>query len=201
MRDENLDRILPDIKAVARSVAFKWPTITTAEDLVNDLALHFLEREGSLEKLAGMEVGERRASLTRVGHQICAAMRADFEVFSGQYRYSVDEVKQALSKGALKGQDSYNVQASDIIPALQELDKKNPEQAQVLARRYLQGVKIERGAEESLLRRAEDNLALLMNKSNVTEDYEYDNGGRYRNNRQAINQVDLDYDGEGRFDE
>lgn len=201
MRDENLDRILPDIKSVARSVAFKWPTITTAEDLVNDLALHFLEREGSLEKLAGMEVGERRASLTRVGHQICAAMRADFEVFSGQYRYSVDDVKEALAKGALKGQDSYNVQASDVLPAMMDLNKKNPEQAQAVAIRYLQNISPKEDGPKKVLSRGIENLTLLMNKSNVTEDYEYDNGGRYRNNRQAINQVDLDYDGEGRFDE
>lgn len=198
---DRLQALLPDIRTAARTVAYKWPTVTTSEDMTQDLVLHFIERKGSAIKLSEMEVGERRAALVRVGHQLAAAMRDDFEVFSGQYRYSVDDVKAGLSKGALKGKDSLNVQSGDLVQALVALNKKNPEQGQAIVARYLNEVRPQSGADKMVLSRGIENLTRLMNRADISEEYDYENGGRFRNNRSAISQVDLDYDGEARFDD
>jgi hypothetical protein len=193
-----LQSVLPDIKAAGRTVAYKWPTITTAEDMTHDLVLHFIERKGSLEKLSEMEPGERRASLIRVGHQLAAALRDDFEVFSGQYRYSVDDVKEGLRKGALKGKDSFNVQSGDVVQALVALNKKNPQQAQAVVSRYLHSRKPDNEQARSVLRRAEDNLTRLMNRGEISEEYDHRNGGRTRphvNNAESIGVGEFHYEG------
>lgn len=197
-----IDQLAPDIKAAARTVAYKWPTITTEEDMAQELALHFLERDGSLQKLLSMEVGERRASLVRVGHQIAAAERDDFEVFSGQYRYSVEDVKRALAKGVLQGKSTFDVQAGDIVDAVEQLREKTPQYLNALVSRYVHGIIPDRkGKGKDTLNHAVEALTLLMNRGVLTEEYEYENGGRHRSSRDGLSQADLDYDGEDRFDE
>jgi len=196
--DDHLRQILPAIKRAANTVAYRWPGTVTPDELFQSLCVHFLERKGSLAKLAGMVPGERDASLTRVGHQIASEARDDYEQFSGQYVYSVDEVRKMLEKGKLDGQlEGYIAATADLLLGFDQLSAQYREALQL---RYVEGLpfpKDKRG--ENALLRAVDELTIQMNRIRISDNREYRNGGRKRQsvpNIEALAQSELDYDGE-----
>jgi hypothetical protein len=197
-----IETVLPDIRKAAKRVAGRWPQVVTEEDMVQTLSLHFLEREGSLEALIKLTADKRLGRLIGIGHDLASGQRDDLDVFSGQFTYSVDEVRRLLDRGALEGQlDGYNAATADVETAYGELQVKNEGHAKALYSMYvLRVVPENRSPEHQVLLRAVDSLTLHMNRVSRSARYEFSNGGRFRNNRQAINQGDLDYDGEGRFD-
>lgn len=196
----NIDELIPDIKAASKTVAFKWPSVTTEDDMVGLITLRLLKTPASIDKLVEMEVDKRRSSLARVGHQIASGERDDYEVFSGKYLYSVDDVKKLLSAGAIDGSDdSFRVTGMDILNGMIALEKKNPGHSKAIVDRYANRIQPQ-GKNKMLLSRAIESLTVLMNRASMTKDYDFNNGGRHRNNRQAVNEGDLNYDGEPRFD-
>jgi hypothetical protein len=198
----DIETVLPDIRRAAKRVAGRWPQVVTEEDMVQTLSLHFLEAPGALEALINLPSAKRLGRLIGIGHDKASGQRDDLEVFSGQFTYSVDEVRRLLDRGSLEGQlDGYNAATADIETAYGELQVKNEGHAKALYSRYvLQVVPDRDGPEKDVLSRAVDSLTLHMNRVSRSARYEFSNGGRFRNNRQAINQGDLDYEGEGRFD-
>lgn len=196
--DDHLRKILPAIKRAANTVAYRWPGAVTADEMVQSLCVHFLERKGSLAKLAGMVSGERDASLNRVGHQIASAARDEYEQFSGQYVYSVDEVRKMLEKGKLDGQlEGYIAATADLLLGFDQLSSTYRE---VLNTRYVYDEKPERNSPVyQQLVRAVDELTIQMNRIRISDNREYRNGGRKRQsvpNIEALAQSELDYDGE-----
>lgn len=192
-----IETVLPDIKKAAQRVAKKWPQVTTEDDLFQDLTLHFLERPGSLEKLAHLTADKRLARLVAIGHEKASANRDDLEQFSGQFNYSVDEVRKLLDRGAIihiiPGHDAASV---DVQTSMQVLKKRNLDYWSVLVDRYVQGVVPANGSSvRKVLDRATESLTTLMNRGRASQTYEFTNGGRYRNNKAAVSQIREDYDG------
>lgn len=193
-----IDNVLPDMRRAARTVAAKWPQVTTEEDMTNTLVVHFMEAPGALQTLAELPSDKRVARLTAIGHERASAERDDREVFSGQFTYSVDEVKQLLERGALAGHvNGFDAGREDLLQAIRTLHGRTPNYADAIWLRYDQAGKPNRDA----LSRGIEALTTLMNRVSSNERYQFNNGGRFRNNRQALNQADLDYNGEGRYDD
>jgi hypothetical protein len=200
----DIETVLPDIQRAAKRVAGKWPQVTTEEDMVQVLSLHFLEAPGALEALIKLTPDKRLGRLIGIGHDKASGQRDDLEVFSGQFTYSVDEVRKLLERGALDGQvDRYDAATADIETAYGELQAKNEGHAKALHSRYvLNVVPANQSAERFVLDRAVDSLTTHMNRVSRSARYQFTNGGRFRNNRMAVNQSDWDYEGvDGRFDE
>lgn len=190
-----IETVLPDIKKAAQRVAKKWPQVTTEEDLFQDLTLHFLERPGSLEKLAHLTADKRLARLVAIGHEKASASRDDLEQFSGQFNYSVEEVRKLLLKGAILHSVSRHEAASaDVQTSMVLLKKRNQDYWSVLVDRYVNGGATERALKD-ILSRATESLTTLMNRARASQTYEFTNGGRYRNNKAAVSQIREDYDG------
>jgi hypothetical protein len=203
IREENyvdvIESILPDFQTAAESVARKWPQATTAEDLFQDLVVHFLERPGSLENLSKLEQPARVKRLTAIGHEKASAARDDFAVFSGQVAYSVDEVRVLAAKGAATQIiPNFEAGSTDFQVALEELRRKNPTYFKALVNRYVNGDPApERGSSaEKVGQRAMESLTTLMNRISSAKRYNHENGSRRRNNHQARLQVEQDYLGE-----
>jgi hypothetical protein len=199
-----LNDIMPELKKAARTVAYKWPQITTEDDMLQDLSVHFLEREGSLTKLSEMSSTTRLASLIRVGHQIASSHRDDYDVFAGQFTYSVEEVRKLLENRGLDVDSdlySYNPAVQDLKLAILQLQEKNFDQSSAILNRYVFNLVPDRDSNDrKLLNRAVDSLTKLMNRTKASDSYEYKNGGRHRNNTQALSVSELSYDGETEFD-
>jgi hypothetical protein len=176
-------------------VARKWPQATTAEDLFQDLVVHFLERPGSLEKLAGLEQSSRIKSLVAIGHKKASAARDDFAVFSGQISYSVDEVRILAAKGAATQTISnFEASSTDFQVALEELRQKTPQYHDVIVRRYVnKDYDSKDQNQRKLLQRAMDSLTTLMNRISSAKRYNHENGSPHRDNQQARTEVELDY--------
>jgi len=200
---EYIETVLPDIKKAAQRVSKKWPQVTTEDDLFQDLVVHFLEAPGSLEKLAGLSPSDRLARLVAIGHERASGARDTLEVFSGQFTYSVDEVRKLAERGAVLGEvPGFNAAVVDFQASLALLKSRNRDYWSVIVDRYAEGKEASSiAAERVLLQRAMDSLTTLMNRARATQRYEYTNGGQHRNNKRALNQSDLDYSGEGRYDD
>lgn len=200
---EYIEVVLPDIEKAAGRVAKKWAQVTTQEDLYQDLIVHFLEAPGSLEKLAELPPGKRMARLVSIGHERASAARDDLEVFSGQFAYSVDEVRSLAERGAILSRvRDFDAASIDFQESLALLKKRNRDYWSAIVDRYVEGNVPERGsALEKVLSRGLESLTTLMNRARATKRYEYTNGGRFRNNQAALNQGDRDYEGAGRYDD
>lgn len=94
------------IKKAAKTVAFEWPGIVDEDDIEQALNLHLLERPSSIEKLLlEFDDKQRLNAIIQIGHQIAKQERIDYEHFSGNFRYCVDEVRHFLEDRALKNDD------------------------------------------------------------------------------------------------
>lgn len=197
---EYIEVVLPDIAKAAGAVARKWPTVTSQEDMYQDLVVHFLETPGSLENLAQLPSPDRVKILTRIGHEKASGHRDSLDQFSGQFNYSVDEVRKLAERGAaLQTVDRFEGASVDFQASLAVLKKRNRDYWSVIIDRYVNGGTDR--AQKDVLSRAMESLTTLMNRARATQRYEFTNGGRYRNNQQALNQSDHDYEGVGRYDD
>jgi hypothetical protein len=188
-RNHMLGVLLPQIRKAARTVAAGWPGVVEQDDMEQELSLHLLEREGVLQRLFDSEDKERMQALIWWGNQIAKKERADFEVFSGNFRYSVNEVKRLLEDGLLKGVHDSNGESSwssadyvnsgesvedtvltryttelDLKHGMNNLADRNKNQASLIVRRHLLGQELQNN-ERARLSDAVKSLTDEMNRS------------------------------------
>jgi hypothetical protein len=194
-----IEEVMPDIRRAAKKVADKWPSITTQEDMIQTLTVHFLEAPGALKKLAELTPGKRMGRLIGIGHDKASGERDALDVFTGQFSYSVDEVRKLLERGGLDGQvGGFNSAVADLEAAYGELQVKNAGHGKALWDRYALGIKPAQGAPAMVLSRALESLTVHMNRVSKSARYEYLNGGRKRSvltNPSAISVGEHDYEG------
>src|SRR5690606_33892147 len=73
-----------------------------ADDLTNDIVIRLLEgNKGYAVTLREMEIPQRTKTLNMIASQLASEARDTYEYFHGNFRYSVEEVRQLLRGGAL----------------------------------------------------------------------------------------------------
>jgi hypothetical protein len=181
-----------EVTKAAKAVAFQWPGIVEADDLEQDITLHLLDRPGSVEKLLrDFDDRQRLNAIIKIGHQIAAQERTDYDLFSGNFRYSVNEVKQILEDRVLHNEspelgsnwsvadytstggefaDTVNTKLAtetDLRRGMAHLRKVNSKYAEAIESRYLRDEVIPRDdrAQKTLLSRALTSLTTQMNRS------------------------------------
>ncbi len=182
-----------EVRKAAKSVAHQWPGIVEQDDLEQGIFLRLLDSPGSVDKLLNeFDDRNRLNAIIQIGHQIAAQERTDYEVFSGNFRYSVNEVKRLLEDRALhndtpeldsnwsvaedfvsKGGDfsdtvlNKSSSETDLRRGMKRLRERNSKYAEVIERRYLRDENIpesESGARAALTR-ALTALTTEMNRS------------------------------------
>lgn len=190
-----LAELYPEIRAAANIVHRKWPTIIDAEDVAQTIALRMSESPNSILKFLEQTPETRKAWFIRMGHQVAAQERTDLDYFHGSFRYSVDEVKNVLSRGGLIDTlPEFDVQVHDLTVALEDLAKTNQNYASAIYQRYV----LEVQPDKNHLSRGLEKLTTLMNKSRAQRESEFANGARGRtsvSNQEGLNLVDSDYNG------
>lgn len=186
------------LRRAARSVSRKWEQVISEDELYSEMWLHLVETPASVVKIHDMRPGQRDGVLTNIGHQIASRARDTYEHFSGQYSYSVDEVRKLLERGALAGHvASFEAPTADVLRAAEGL---NARYHAAIVSRYIDGlVPASSSAAEKALERAVDSLTNQMNRNRNTDIYEYENGGGRRatmSNFKARSAINLDYLGE-----
>lgn len=168
-KDEILVEIMPLVRKAAQSVAAQWPGVVEADDVEQEIYVNLLElKEENLRRLVDEfdRDGLVKVFKERQGYQIAARYRNDFELFSGNYRYSGEEVRSLLESGALVFADEMTVtERVDLTNAMQRLEETSPQYAEAIVRRYLEGDAITTGAESRKAQRAVESLTREMNRS------------------------------------
>lgn len=165
MRSDNLATLAGSVRVAARRTAQYWPETVAADDVEQDLWVRLLEGSAdALTELANSPRAGVTSALHKMGMQVAAHERDDYELFSGNYHYSGDEVRALLSEGVLTITESDTVaEKTDLLEALPNIPDA---QRAVLTRRYVEGVRFERGsADEKTLQRAVRTLTSEMNRS------------------------------------
>lgn len=202
-RNSVIENWMKDIQRAARRVAHNWPTIVESEDLAQDIRVRLLESPGSVEVLASMEDGVRYRAFVELGHQIANKERASYEYFSGQFRYSTNEVRDALEAGALQAigsglksswsAEDYVASGSDhadtvlgmvsmeqdLRVALAKLADTNEVYHEIIHRRYVDGEGGMETKERVQLHRALAELTVVMNHSHKTPSFRIDPEDEY----------------------
>jgi hypothetical protein len=183
-----------EVRKAAKTVAHKWPNVVNADDMEQDIYLRLLESPGSVEKLLNdFSDRSRLNAIVRIGHEIAKIEREDYEIFMGDFRYSVDEVKKILDNRALidlyELDEETNLKSSwgayfsvsnefenkvvekvaiesDVRRAMESLASKNSRYAEVIQRRYGKEEVIpqDESAEHKRLGRALTALTKEMNR-------------------------------------
>lgn len=187
------------IKRAARAVAFQWPGVIEAEEVEQEIYLKLLESPGSVDKIMGMEDAAQYRAIIGIGHQRASSERASFEHFSGDFRYSVNEVRKLLESGALKqlGHELGSSWADDVVKngdsvmdktltkvsveqdlrrGMAALERTGSQYASLITRRYLMDEVFADDRDRQALRRALPVLATKMNHSFKRQHAEYDSG-------------------------
>jgi len=190
------DKLIRHIRNVSRNVAFGWPGVVDEEDLEQMIRVRILEAGPKYyNSLLEMDKAARETLLAKIGHQIATQERDDYELFTGNYKYSWDEMDHLLEKeGVLShalhelqtvspdypGQDKVKggpanslghdgdvvVEAMDLLEALDRIKDRNSDYYAVLVNKYKYGIQPERwSSEEKRLARAKRALLSEMNAS------------------------------------
>lgn len=166
-KDEILVEIMPLVRKAAQSVAAQWPGVVEADDVEQEIYVNLLElKEGNLQRLAdGFDADGLVKTIKECqGYQIAARYRNDFELFSGNYRYSGEEVRSLLDSGALVFADEMTVtERVDLTNAMQRLGETSPQYAEAIFRRYAEDINDR--ADKDTLSRAIQALTREMNRS------------------------------------
>lgn len=156
-----------EVSKAARTVAIQWPTVVEADDLEQDIYTHLLESPASIDKLVNeFNDKDRLNAIIAIGHKIASKERLDYEVFSGNFRYSVDEVKKLLDKQTFKDAKFGNTSTSeDLRRGMESLRVSSPQYAEIIESRYIDGEFVKSPAEGMRLVRAVEALTTEMNRS------------------------------------
>lgn len=165
-RDELLAALVPKARAAARA-AVDWSGVIEADDLEQEIYLKLLElSDRALSDVADHVIyGDRSAFKflrDTLAPQIAAEYRDDYELFTGNYYYSGEEVRRLLTDGVLVfGDAATATERADITKAMAAIPAQYRE---ALVRRYVE--MIDDRADKDTLVRARRALTREMNKSN-----------------------------------
>ncbi|AAC18493.1 DNA binding protein [Mycobacterium phage Lakes] len=157
-----------------RKAMIGWETNLTADEIVQELWVWYLESPYIQKKLGELRPGEAVIYVRKQVHNILSGSAKARDLFQERSHYSSDNVKDAL-----RG-ESTNRYLVDILPlAMKELGSKNERHAEAIRVRYDDGVVPERGsAAEAMLKRAVKSLTEHVNIIAITAGVERDDNGK-----------------------
>ncbi|QCG76907.1 helix-turn-helix DNA-binding domain protein [Mycobacterium phage XianYue] len=149
----------------ARKALVAWETDLTAEELIQELWVWYLESPAIQNRIDGLVEGEAVLYVRRQALNILAGKALANDMFNGRRTYSSDSVREALEG------TSTNRYLVDILPlAMRELDKQNDGRyAEAIRSRYEDGiVPPKKGGGAMLLARAVRGLTEHVNVITIT---------------------------------
>lgn len=182
MNDQNsaLLDIMRDIERAAKHIELEWPTVINADDAAQEIIVRLLEKKYATE-VREMDPKPRKQVLHKIGQQIASEHRADFDYFSGNYRYSTGEVRAKLESGVLTdleyepGDDEFSMEISDdAIDIKRAFDQLDESKQEILLDRFARGVE---STWRKSVTRAVDSLTQEMNRNVRRDDFEHDGPG------------------------
>ncbi|AEV52117.1 hypothetical protein [Rhodococcus phage RGL3] len=157
------DELKEQVVRASKNVSRLWSGIIESDDLEQRLWEQILESPGTIRVLMEATGDDRYGQLARLAHREAGRERADYEVFSGQFYYSVDEVKGVLGR-ILTQPGEITAEVMDVMDGLEALGARYERYLDLVLRRYADGETFQ-GADRTALSRALDALTELVNTS------------------------------------
>jgi hypothetical protein len=181
MDSTTYELLKPDVVTAAKTTARQWPGTIDEEDAEQEIWALLIEAPKSIDVLSQMERPNRVSTLTLYGHRVAARYRDDYELFSGNYLYSTDYVRRLLDADILvfSGDRPDKLTFSewvDITEAFAKVQQRNAGYADLIARVFIQGEKLQSGADRMQLTRAVDSLTKEMNRVHTSRVLNYTEG-------------------------
>lgn len=163
------EAIQDEVRAVAKDVARKWPDVVTADDVEQDVMVLLLESPGTLNTVLNASPKIRKQMYFKLGHQEASKQHVDYEHWSGQFCYHVEDIRKFLEDGALTADSGIpeSEVLSDLIEALAEMTHKTSSSNYVdsILVRYVDGVVPDKNsADRKRLNRAVTAVTERMNR-------------------------------------
>lgn len=157
------------VRKAARSVAFQWPDVLTAEEAEQELWVRLMETQTSIDKLRNFDDRQRLNALIEMGHQIANKLLTEEMIASGNFRYCVNTVKGILKDAAEQERDPEAKKVTksallDMTRGMEVLRERNAGYADAISSRYREGVVPDKGTAQVRLSRALTALTTCMNR-------------------------------------
>jgi hypothetical protein len=170
------------VRKAAKAVSFQWPDILTAEEAEQELWVKLMESHTSITKLRdSFDDKQRLNALIQMGHQIANKLLTTEMVASGNFRYSVNTVKDILKDAAEQERDPEAKKLTksallDMTRGMEALRDKNAGYAEAISTRYRDGVVPTAGTSATRLSRALTALTTCMNREHKRQHRHRDDG-------------------------
>lgn len=116
----NSDEVNKVFRKAAEWASHSWPGVVEKDDLAQELWLWYLTRPSVRAKFEEMDYRGRLQVATKHAHRLTAELRNANARFSNQVRYSVDDIRDALS-----GRSRWPEIADDVAQGLAALTRRN----------------------------------------------------------------------------
>ena len=152
------------VKKASRIASSHWHGLLDADEIEQEIWLEIAESKATAEKLRDADKDLLVDLLIRLGERICIKERNDYEVFTGNFHYSVNEVK-AMAPVILTFQGNETEEVMDFLDGLELLKTHWPEYADAIIKRYAHDEYMSTKQEKNYLSNGLTKLTDLMNKS------------------------------------
>ena len=158
------------VSKAAVNVAWQWPGVLTSEEAEQEIWLKLMESPGSMKKLRdSFDDKQRLNAIIQMGHQIGNRLLNEEMIATGNFRYSVNAVKNILKDAAEQERDPSAKKVTksallDMKRGMEALREKNAGYAEAISERYRSGEIPLAGAASSRLSRALTALTTCMNR-------------------------------------
>lgn len=174
--DDLCDQIGEAVTKAARAASREWHGLMEPDEIESELWIEILESSATAGKLEGSDRELVADLLARMATRVCIGARDDYEHFSGNYRYSVNETKALVEMALLRSGEELLVDLVDVEVAMARLSETNPGYYKAVFRRYATGEYPQEKAEQHYLSKGLTKLTDYMNRSHKDREREYRDG-------------------------
>ncbi len=159
------------VRRAARAVSYQWPGLLDIEEAEQELWVHLMETPGTIRKLRdAFDDRQRLNALVEIGQQIGNKALTEHRIFMGDFRYSVNQVKQILVKAAEQERDPSlklltRSALLDLTRGTEALRNRNSDYTEAISKRYRDGIVPKQGAQAFRLSAALTALTTEMNRA------------------------------------
>ena len=175
------ERLSEPIKRASLSVAINWYGLLSEDDIEQEIWVEILESPATARDLTNADPDLLVDLLIHKANRICIKERDNYEHYSGNYRYSVNEIKEIAKQYFVRSGEEIVAEFIDFEAGFARLEEDNPTYAEAIVRRYALGeMTTGKSAYSKAHQHGVTKLTNLMNRNFKQREYEYENGPETR---------------------
>lgn len=164
------------IKKATRKASSNWYGLMEPEEIESEIWIEILESPATRSDIENADPKDLEKILYNKAERICMGERDDYEHFTGNYRYSVNEAKALIEGYFHRSGEELMVELLDAEIAFERLSESHPHYAEIIFKRYALGEVPEIMADKMYYNKGMTKLTDYMNRSFKDREREYRDG-------------------------